>query len=128
MIVLSEATGQIELSASANENRLMTKAAQIVGCKVYYIPRDFARCGTAENALWHIPEYTEETTSIWVGYIPEFERYEAIYHAALAKGIKLINTPLQHKTALEFETADAQFAGIVQISAFELWNKLKDIN
>jgi len=103
MIVLSEATEQIELSASANENRLMTEAAQIVGCKVYYIPRDFERCGTAENALWHIPQYTEETTGIWIGYIPEFARYEAIYQAALAKGIKLINTPLQHKTALEFD-------------------------
>jgi ATP-grasp domain, R2K clade family 3 len=103
MIVLSEATEQIELSASANENRLMTEAAHIVGCKVYYIPRDFERCGTAENALWHVPQYSKETTGIWVGYIPEFVRYEAIYYAALAKGIKLINTPLQHKTALEFD-------------------------
>lgn len=103
MIVLSEAIEQIERSASANENKLMTEAAKLLGCKVYYIPRDFERCDTAENALWHIPNYPQETAAIWIGYIPEFERYEAIYAAALAKGIKLINTPLEHRTALEFD-------------------------
>ncbi|MBW4685884.1 MAG: ATP-grasp domain-containing protein [Komarekiella atlantica HA4396-MV6] len=80
----------------------MTEAARILGCKVYYIPRDFERCGTAENALWHIPKYAIETAGIWVGYIPEFERYEAIYQATLAKGIKILNTPLEHQKALEF--------------------------
>ncbi|MFN6571566.1 ATP-grasp domain-containing protein [Dendronalium sp. ChiSLP03b] len=103
MIVLSESIEQIEQSASANENKLMTEAAQLLGCKVYYIPRDFERCGNAENALWHIPEYAKETAGIWVGYIPELERYEAIYQAALAKGIKLLNTPLEHRIALEFD-------------------------
>ncbi len=103
MIVLSESTEQIEASASASENKLMTEAAQLLGCKVYYIPRDFERCGTAENALWHIPNYPKSTAGIWIGYIPEFERYKAIYHAALAKGIKLLNTSLEHQTALEFD-------------------------
>ncbi|OUL18344.1 hypothetical protein BV378_35160 [Nostoc sp. RF31YmG] len=103
MIVLSETTEQIEASASASENKLMTEAAQILGFKVYHIPRDFQRCGTAENALWHIPIYTKETAGIWIGYIPELERYQAIYQAALAKGIKLLNTPLEHRTALEFD-------------------------
>jgi hypothetical protein len=103
MIVLSESTEQLEASASASENKLMTEAAQIVGCKVYYIPRDFERCSTAENALWHIPKYDKQTAGIWIGYIPELQRYEAIYQAALAKGIKLLNTPLEHQTALEFD-------------------------
>ncbi|NDJ21080.1 ATP-grasp domain-containing protein [Nostoc sp. B(2019)] len=102
MIVLSESTEQIESSASASENKLMTEASRILGCKVYYMPRDFQRCGTAENALWHIPKSAIETAGIWVGYIPELERYKAIYQAALAKGIRLLNTPLEHQTALEF--------------------------
>lgn len=88
MIVLSESIEQIERSASANENKFMTEAAKLLGCKVYYIPRDFERCDTAENALWRIPNYPQETTGIWIGYIPELERYEAVYAAALAKGIK----------------------------------------
>ncbi|BAZ48779.1 hypothetical protein NIES4103_13890 [Nostoc sp. NIES-4103] len=103
MIVLSESTEQIEPSASASENKLMTEAAKLLGFKVYYIPRNFERCGTAENALWHIPKYAEETAGIWIGYIPELERYKAIYEAALAKEIKLLNTPLEHQTALEFD-------------------------
>ncbi|HYX18264.1 MAG TPA: hypothetical protein VE944_28645 [Nostoc sp.] len=45
MIVLSESTQQIEPSASVSENKLMTEAAQLLGCKVYHIPRDFERCG-----------------------------------------------------------------------------------
>ncbi|MBD6620609.1 DUF4343 domain-containing protein [Komarekiella sp. 'clone 1'] len=102
MIVLSESTEQIESSASASENKLMTETARILGCKVYYIPRDFQRCGTAENALWHIPKSAVETAGIWVGYIPKLERYETIYQAALAKGIRLLNTPLEHQKALEF--------------------------
>ncbi len=59
MIILSESTEQIESSASAKENQRMTQAAQLLGCKIYYIPRDFERCETAENALWHIPRYQE---------------------------------------------------------------------
>ncbi len=103
MIVLSESTEQIEQSASASENKLMTDTAELLGFKVYHIPRDFERCSTAENALWHIPNYPKITAGIWIGYIPEFERYKAIYHAALDKGIKLLNTPLEHQTALEFD-------------------------
>jgi ATP-grasp domain, R2K clade family 3 len=103
MIILSEAVEQVEPSTSTTENQLLTEAIKLLGCKVYSIPRDFERCGTAENALWHIPNYAEPTAGMWIGYIPELERYEAIYNAALDKNIKLLNTPLQHKTAMEFD-------------------------
>ncbi|MUG93892.1 DUF4343 domain-containing protein [Scytonema sp. UIC 10036] len=103
MIVLSESPEQLEPSASVSNIKLLTEAAQIQGCTVYNIPPDFERCGTAENALWHIPNYTQETTAIWIGYIPEFERYQAIYNAALVKGIKLVNSPLQHQLVTEFD-------------------------
>lgn len=81
----------------------MTEAAQLLGCKVYRILRDFERYGTAENALWHIPNYPKTTAGICIKYIPEFERYKAICHVALAKMIKLLNSPLEHQTALEFD-------------------------
>ncbi|BAY83916.1 hypothetical protein NIES267_34100 [Calothrix parasitica NIES-267] len=103
MIILSESTEEIELSASAKENQQMTQAAQLLGCKIYYIPRDFQRCETAENALYHLPKYQEKITGIWIGFIPEFERYEAIYNAALEKNINLINTPSEHKKGIEFD-------------------------
>ena len=37
------------------------------------------------------------------GYIPANERYEAIYRAAAAKGVHLVNTPTQYQTAMEFD-------------------------
>ena len=103
MIILSESTEEIELSASAKENQQMTQAAQLLGCKIYYIPRDFQRCGTAENALWHVPPYQEEVAGVWIGFIPDFERYEAIYNVAKDKNIKLLNTPSEHKKGIEFD-------------------------
>ena len=48
----------------------MTQAAQLLGCNIYYIPRDFQRCETAENALYHIPRYQEKVTGVWIGFIP----------------------------------------------------------
>ena len=70
MIILSESIEEIELSASAKENQQMTQAAQLLGCNIYYIPRDFQRCETAENALYHIPRYQEKVTGVWIGFIP----------------------------------------------------------
>jgi hypothetical protein len=103
MIVLSENLDQLEPSTAARELKLITNAIELLGCKVHHIPPDFEECETAENALAHIPQYEPETIGIWVGYIPELERYEAIYTAAQAKGIILINNPLQHQTAMEFD-------------------------
>jgi hypothetical protein len=103
MIVLSESSEQLGSSASAQDIKRVTEAAKLLGCTVYNIPPDFERCGTAENALWHIPTQDKQRSGIWVGYIPEIERYEAIYHAALAKGIKLLNTPLEHQKSIEFD-------------------------
>lgn len=98
MIILSESREEIQPSISAKENKLLTESAELLGCKVYYMPPNFDRCGTAENALYHIPKYAKETPGVWVGYIPERDRYQAIYK----------------------ETGDAHFAGLSHISALEL--------
>lgn len=132
MIILSESTEEIELSASAIENQQMTQAAQLLGCKIYYIPRNFERCETAENALYHVPKYQEEVTGVWIGFIPEFERYQAIYNAAISKNIKLINTPSEHKKGIEFDLFYPCLQGLTPESfiitskeeCFEAGNKL----
>lgn len=106
MIVLSEAAPhEPPRSASARENILMTEAARLAGCRIYYIPKDFSECETAENALWHIRVQDKPTIAIWSGFIPSSERYEAIYQALLQKRIYLPNTPEQHLIALEFDRA-----------------------
>jgi len=103
MIVLSEAPEQVSSNASAREIAAITRVAGLLGFRVYTIPPTFERCGSAENALTHIPRQETMVAGLWVGYIPTPERYAAIYTAALAKGIRLPNTPTQHRTAMGFD-------------------------
>lgn len=104
MIVLSEASSRIEPSASARDIRIMTDTAQVMGCRDA-IPQDFELCETAENALAHIPAPERETPTVWIGYIPTPERYAAIYTAARAKNLRLVNSPEEHLRAQEFDRA-----------------------
>jgi hypothetical protein len=112
MIVLSEASDQLEPSASARDITASTEAARLMGCRVYYIPQDFTICETAENALHHIPEQQPASSAVWIGYIPTPQRYEAIYKAALGKGIKLLNDPEQHLRVQEFDRAYPLLEGL----------------
>lgn len=105
MIVLSEASEQLLPSASARDIRSTTEAARLAGCRVYTIPPDFERCGTADDALCHVPLQPEPTPGVWVGYIPSPERYEELYYAALARNIRLANSPEEHLNAQEFDRA-----------------------
>lgn len=105
MLVLSEASDQLEPSASARDIKASTEAARLMGCSVYHIPQDFERCGNAENALSHVPAQGREVPGVWVGYIPTSARYRAVYEAALDKNIRLLNDPRQHLTVQEFDRA-----------------------
>jgi hypothetical protein len=105
MVVLTESGGDLPPSASARDIEASTNAARLVGCDVFHIPADFAQCGDAEGALWHVPRVVGRKYAIWIGYIPTLERYSQIYAAALAKGIQLLNTPVQHRIAEEFDHA-----------------------
>ncbi len=82
---------------------MVAEAARLAGCRVCYIPPDFSRCETAENALAHLPAFAEPVPAVWIGFIPTPDVYAAIHGAALANGIRLLNTPEQHRTAMEFD-------------------------
>lgn len=112
MIVLTEDSTNDVYSASAIDIKIATEAAKIMGFQVYYIPQDFSFCETAENALNHIPKQEKEILGLWIGYIPTPERYEAIYNAAICKGIKLLNTPEQHLNVAEFDRAYPKLLGL----------------
>lgn len=112
MIVLSEATNETALSASARDNFAMTEAAKLAGCTVYHIPKDFSQCDNAENALWHIPAQARRTPAMWIGFIPSPERYAAIYAELLNKQIVLLNSPQEHLVAQEFDRAYPMLEGI----------------
>lgn len=127
MIVLSEAAPhEPPNSASARDNLEMTEAARLAGCLIYYIPKDFTECETAENALWYVPEQEQPTLAIWSGFIPSRERYEAIYSELLRKRIYLPNTPEEHLTALEFDRAYPLLEGLTPesriLTAPEEWS------
>jgi len=105
MIVLSEASPQLPLSASSRDISASTEAARLAQCDVYTIPADFERCENAENALAHIPSRANVTDAIWIGFIPPADRYAAIYDAAIRKNIRLPNTLDEHLNAQEFDRA-----------------------
>ena len=105
MIVLAEAPELLSPSASRDDIARSLAAARIAGARVFTIAPDFSQCETAENALWHIPHQSQSAPAVWLGYIPDFARYSAIYDAARAKNIRLLNAPAQHLRAQEFDLA-----------------------
>ncbi len=105
VFVLSEARDEQDASASAQDMIDMTRAAQLVGCRVFWIPTDFSRCENADNALWQVPVQDEWTPAVWLGFIPSPQRYEAIFEAARARRVRLPNTFEEHLRALEFDRA-----------------------
>jgi hypothetical protein len=101
--VLSEAVLGNRDTFSRRELLAMTETARLLGCPVHTIPRNFDACGTAENALAHVPIYDPPVPGVWIGFIPPQEHYTAIYDAAFAKGIRLLNTSEQHQIVMEFD-------------------------
>lgn len=102
LVVLSETSKNVS-SVNARENQAITEAARLFGCRVYAIPSDFEECLTAENALAYIPKFDQTVLGVWVGFIPTYERYSAIYQAAIKRNIYLVNTPDQYRRAMEFD-------------------------
>ena len=102
IVILSEVPKRTS-TVNVRETEAITQAAHMFGCRVFHIPSDFEECETAENALAHVPEFDERLLGIWVGFIPTYERYEAIYRAALQKNIQLVNSPEQYRRAMEFD-------------------------
>ncbi|MBN1429519.1 MAG: hypothetical protein JXB07_14185 [Anaerolineae bacterium] len=102
IVALSEATPDYHETFSRRELHAMTETARMLGCPVHTIPRSLEVCETAKNALAYVPFYNPPTAGVWIGFIPTQERYTAIYDAAFAKGIRLLNTPQQHQTVMEF--------------------------
>lgn len=105
LFVLSEARDEPGASPSAQDMIEMTRAAQLVGCRVFYMPKNFEHCETADNALWQIETQPLPTPAVWLGFIPSPSRYESIYHAAATRNVFLPNSLEEHLRALEFDRA-----------------------
>lgn len=118
VIVISESSSQLAPSSSARDIEKCTRAAELAGCRVYYIPQDFEACENADGALWQLPLQSEATSAaVWIGYVPSFERYREIYAAALAKNARLLNDLEEHRRAQEFDSAYPHLVGLTPESA-----------
>jgi len=104
-ILLAETPALLPPSPSRDDIERSLHAARLAGWRVWEIPPDFSLCETAEIALDHIPRQNEPTPTVWLGYIPDAQRYGAIYDAARAKNLVLLNSPQQHRTVQEFDFA-----------------------
>lgn len=103
IVVLSEDSFVDRNTINGRELHATIDAARMYGCRIYPIPPNFDVCETAENALAYLPSFDPAVIGIWAGYIPSIDRYRAIYEAALVKGVRLVNSPAEHQTAMEFD-------------------------
>jgi hypothetical protein len=103
VVVLSEDSFVDRNTINGRELHATVDAARMFGCRIYQIPPNFDVCETAENALAYLPIFDPPVIGIWAGYIPSVDRYRSIYEAALAKGVRLVNSPAEHQTAMEFD-------------------------
>lgn len=103
VVVLSEDSYVDPNTINGRELRATVEAARMFGCRIYPLPTDFEVCETAENALAYLPECDPPAPALWAGYIPTIQRYTEVYDAAAAKGVRLVNSPREFQTAMEFD-------------------------
>ncbi len=104
-VLLVESPLLLPPSPSRDDIARSLEAARLANWRIFEIPPDFSQCESAEGALNHIPGQSAPTPTVWLGYILDIARYEAIYEAARAKNLCLLNTPAQHRTVQEFDAA-----------------------
>lgn len=103
IVILSEDSFVDPNTINGRELRATVEAARMFGCRVYPIPPSFEECETAENALVYLPAFDPPVPGFIAGYIPAADHYSAVYEAAVAKGVHLVNTPVQFQNAMEFD-------------------------
>jgi len=111
VILLSEADPDLDADKSDADVVGSTVAAANAGFRVFHIPRG-ATPDDDPEALADVPAQDTREPTLWVGYIPTPERYAAVYAQAQARNLQLVNSPEQHRTALEFEHAWPRLRGL----------------
>lgn len=101
MIVFSEARAVAHSYIDQQIVRLTEEAKQN-DIKVCFIPEDFDEVSAGDALAW-CPYFQEETLGFVAGYIPTEQRYKQLYHAALEHNVRLINSPEQSDTIMDFE-------------------------
>ncbi|MBD3885447.1 hypothetical protein IFO70_27355 [Phormidium tenue FACHB-886] len=108
MIVLSQLADAN--SADLSGVSVAVDVAQILGFPSYPIAAD-------SDPVAVIPAQAEVISGIWMAPPPSLDRYSTVYEAALAKNIRLLNTPAQHALAQSFDGAAAKLQGLLPAAA-----------
>jgi hypothetical protein len=85
------------------ENLQVAETARLYGCYTYLLPATIGYSVAAVDALLNLPHFDRPQVGIWAGFIPSQSKYAAVYQAAADKNVFLVNNPVQHQTALEFD-------------------------
>jgi hypothetical protein len=139
LVVLSEDSFHDATTINGRELHAVTETARLFGCRVVALPPPDFVAGDAEAAVAYLPPFDPPVPAVWTGYIPSPQWYAAVYEAAHAKGVRLVNSPAQHRTAMEFDrfypllqgltpesrviTAVDECAGVANELAFPLFVK-----
>ncbi len=118
MIVLAADVERLPESASRAEVAASIEAARLVGATVFSLEPDFSRCRDAAGALAALPYQDKLTPAVWMGYIPTPERYAAIYEAALARNVRLVQTLEEHLRVQELDRAYPYITGVTPETYF----------
>ncbi|WP_310485338.1 ATP-grasp domain-containing protein [Chamaesiphon sp. VAR_48_metabat_403] len=90
-------------SIDNRETLQIVETARMYGCYTYFLPAAIGYSIAAVDALANLPYFDRPQIGIWAGFIPSEAKYEAVYRAAAEKNVFLVNDPIQHQTALEFD-------------------------
>jgi ATP-grasp domain, R2K clade family 3 len=93
------------------ETQQVVETARLYGCYTYFLPAKIGYSIKAVDALANLPNFVggasplenRPQVGIWSGFIPSQSKYAEVYQAAAEKNVFLVNDPLQHQTALEFD-------------------------
>jgi hypothetical protein len=110
MIVFSQADPNQH--SRANDSVALTLAAREEGLTVYRLPLEKEGVSGLDDTFARIPRLESERPGVWVGYVPGFDFYRFVYERALAKNIRLLNSPEEHRLVFEFDRAYPHLDGL----------------
>lgn len=99
LVVLSEATADLDPARSDADLTAQTREALSHGCAVHFLPFE-AACEPGEPLLPSL-EPGPVRDGLWLGRIPTPAHYQRVFDEALSRGVTLLNSPAQHLNALE---------------------------
>ena len=111
MIILSEASPDLDPDKSDGDINGATKVAQGLGLLIHFL-RLASEYEPDEDPLAGVPTLPREQAGVWIGRIPTPEWYAHVHARALARGIRLVNAPEEHLRTLEFDHAYPRLAGL----------------